>query len=126
MEYYKIVRVEKGKVKALFHGRKPTEGEKRTSREFPKGKWIEAVKKPVIDGSGGTVYTSGFHVLSTYESCLEYLKHFRGSLDDKAIVKCEVGGDIWLKTHSRHEKVYLVDKIKVIDVYPIKELEYGL
>lgn len=110
MEYFKIAKKENGKVKALFHG-------SFGSREFPVGEWVEAEKKEgVIDGTDGTPYTSGLHVIGGFESTRKYLKNFR-KLDDKVIVKCEVDGEIRKKEHSRSDDVYLVDRMKITEVY---------
>ncbi len=90
--------------KTLFHGINGT-------RTVPIGKWLDATIKPVKDGSGGTVYNSGIHVLDTYDDAVSYLKNF-SDITNKEIVVCEARG-IRLKRHSKH-KVLLCDKIKIL------------
>lgn len=105
---YKLVRKDGDKIKALFHG---VDG----SREFPMNEWVKADKKWVKDGTNGTYYTSGFHVLFTYDECLAYLNNFE-TVKDKAIVKCEIGDNVWEKEHSRDD-VHLTDFMKITEVY---------
>lgn len=102
---YKILDKDQyGNLKTLFHGVNGT-------KKVPLDTWMEATIKEVRDGSGGTPYQSGFHVLDTYENCEEYLKNFSNA-DSKTIVKCEVG-ELWRKEHSRCNGVYLTDKVMI-------------
>ena len=90
--------------KTLFHGINGT-------RTVPAGEWLEATIKPVKDGSGGTVYNSGIHVLANYHDAVSYLKNF-SNIENKVIVTCVAQG-IRLKRHSKH-KVVLCDKIFIL------------
>lgn len=108
MKYmYKILDKDKeGNLKTLFHGVDGT-------KKVPLNVWLKAKVKDVMDGTNGTVYRSGFHVLNNYENCEEYLKNFT-NIENKVIVKCEVG-ELWKKEHSRNDGVYLTDKVKIIE-----------
>ena len=99
----------------LFHG---IEG----SKHVPVGQWLEATKKWCIDGSGGTRYLSGIHVLPSYNEAAKYLENFDDPTD-KVIVLCEVKS-YRKKAHSR-SAVYLADKCKIIsEVSPPEWLEH--
>lgn len=76
--WYKIVDVEKGKVKTLFHG---LDG----SKTLPFNKWITADKKMVCDGNSekSKMYLSGFHVIPSYEESVEYMAKFK-NMEKKA------------------------------------------
>lgn len=54
----------------LFHGHNGT-------RILPVDAWIDATVRLVRDGSHGRWYTSGFHVLRTFEEAVEFSKIFR-------------------------------------------------
>lgn len=102
---YKILNKDKnGNLKTLFHG---VNG----SKTVPIDTWMEADIKDVMDGTNGTVYRSGFHVLDTYENCVQYLENFT-RVENKVIVECEVG-QLWRKEHSRNGGVYLTDKVLI-------------
>ena len=67
MTWYKIVdKDKKGNYKALFHG---IDG----SKIIPVGEKIDSEQKIVSDGSNGTKYTSGWHVMCDLEKCKQYL-----------------------------------------------------
>jgi hypothetical protein len=103
--YFKLVDADdKGNVKTLFHG---VNG----SRVLDTTKWIDSEQKQVRDGSSATWYTSGWHILPTFQSCLDYLRKFK-HLKQKRVVMCLAQG-IWPKEHSRDE-VYLARRIRVI------------
>lgn len=102
MIYYKIVEKDGKDYKFLFHGVD-------RDRKIPE-KWIKAEKKLVIDGSGGTEYISGFHVLRTKEQAKEYLQNFEKT-KNKVIIPCEVK-NVRKKEHSRSE-VYLANEILI-------------
>lgn len=104
--YFKIVDYEKGKLKTLFHG---VNG----SRTIEKGRWLKADVKTVHDGSSGTEYESGWHILPTYDECKDYLKKFK-HLKKKKIIKCKAK-NIRPKTHSR-DNVYLSEYLYVEEV----------
>lgn len=104
--WYKIVDLEDGKPKTLFHG---YNGE----RSIPFNKWIQAEVKTVSDGSRGTPYLSGFHILRTVDDCLKYLEKFQ-NMAPKAIVKCNARS-IWPKRHSR-DPVFLAKYINVKEI----------
>jgi len=105
MRCYKIVDEHDGILKTLFHG---VDG----SRILKKGEWLKAVIKDVRDGSCQTYYKSGWHILPTYEDCVEYLKRFTYT-DKKKIVPCQAR-NVWPKTHSRAD-VYLAEYIFIED-----------
>lgn len=110
MEYYKLAKRENEKIKTLFHG-------SNGSREFPIEEWTKAEEKEgVVDGSGGTPYKSGFHVIEGFDNTCTYLKNFR-NIEDKVIVKCEIDGKVRQKEHSRNKNVYLVEWVKITEIY---------
>jgi hypothetical protein len=107
MYCYKIVDKDaKGNYKTLFHG---VDG----SRVMPVGSWVRSEQKTVRDGSSGTEYTSGWHVLLSLTECKRYLSKFKKS-DEKVIVKVNVKGSIWPKEHSP-SNVYLCEYIMIVD-----------
>ena len=73
---YRLVEVKGGEPYSLFHGMPMGEHGKRRSRKFPVGKWIEAEKKLVVDGSGQRPYIAGFNVLLDLDKMHEYSKRF--------------------------------------------------
>lgn len=101
--WYKIVDEIKGQIKTLFHG---YGGE----RKIPTAKWIFADVKIVSDGKG-TQYISGFHIITTHEECVDYLKRFK-NIEPKRIVKC-IAKSIRPKSHSRHS-VYLAEMMYLL------------
>ena len=101
--WYKIVERQNGAIKTLFHGLNG-------SRVLPENKWLKAEKKLVRDGTSKTWYESGWHIIPTYEECVEYLEFFQ-KLDTKDIVKCKAK-KIWPKSHSR-SNVYLAEYILI-------------
>ena len=103
MKCYKIVDEHNGVLKTLFHG---VDG----SRVLKLNQWLKADIKDVRDGSRTTYYKSGWHIMSTYEDCVEYLKQFTYT-DKKKIVKCRAK-HVWPKTHSRSD-VYLSEYIYI-------------
>jgi hypothetical protein len=92
-EAFKIVELENGEIKTLFHGIN-------NSRTMPTGVWLEADEKIVRDGSGDRYYISGWHTLPTYEDCVKYMSRFKNRTDILTIVPCEIK-DIRLKDHSK-------------------------
>lgn len=101
---YKIVDWIEGP-KTLFHG---VGG----SKLLEVGKWITAVKKMVSDGSRQQPYLSGFHVMPTLQSCIDYLQKFRNT-EHKAVITCEVKGV--REKPQASGPVFLADKIKILD-----------
>jgi hypothetical protein len=103
------VEVINGEYYTLFHGIK---GDKnRESRKLEQGKWLTADKKTVKDGSCGTYYESGFHVLKSKEQTEEFLqKMFRIKKARKVIQV--FAKKLYPKSHSRHE-VYLADEMMI-------------
>ena len=102
--YYKIIDIlDDGVPYFLYHG---VNGTKR----IPMRKWLTATVKPVTDGSGGTEYTSGFHVFKSFEDATEYLKYFKRPYKRIAKVQCM---KLRKKKHSRTD-VFLADRIKFI------------
>ena len=80
------------------------------SKKIKFDKWLKATEKPVIDGSKGTRYTSGFHVFESLEDAIEYRRKFKKNYERKEIARVNVKG-IREKTHSR-AKVFLAKQIK--------------
>lgn len=103
MKAYKIVEVEDGAIRTLFHG---LDG----SRTVPKGQWLRAKEHMVKDGTSKTTYLSGWHVLLNYSDAVEYMKNFTKRLDLLQIVECSVE-DIRPKEHSP-SPVYLAKAIR--------------
>lgn len=92
MKAYKIVEIVDGEIRTLFHGVNGT-------RIMPRGEWLRAHECQGQDGTSKTRYTTGWHVLPTYEDCVEYLTRFTKRLDLLKIVECEVEG-VRPKEHS--------------------------
>lgn len=106
MKWYKIVEKDSdGNYRTLFHGIN-------RSRKLPVGKWIKSDQKIVSDGSSGTKYISGWHVMDDHDACKKYLERFTAARE-LVIVECKIKGDYWEKSHSRDE-VYLSEYIKII------------
>lgn len=101
--WYKIVEKVEDDYFLLFHG-------VNKSRKIPENEWFTADVKPVHDGSKGTEYMSGFHILESYEDCVKYLGKFK-NLKTKHIIQCEAE-NVWSKKHSR-DNVFLSEKIKM-------------
>ena len=107
MYWYKIVdKDSKGRFRTLFHG---VAG----NRQMPRGWWIRSEQKYVRDGSKGTPYKSGWHVMMNLDECEAYLSRFTAKDVERVIVKVDVKGKIWPKEHSPHN-VHLSEYIKVI------------
>jgi hypothetical protein len=88
----------------LFHG---IDG----SKHVPTGVWLEATNKWCSDGSGGTRYLSGIHVLPSYGDAVKYLDNFDDPTD-KVIMLCEVKS--YRKKEHARSPVYLADKCRLI------------
>ena len=108
MYWYKIVdKDSKGRFRTLFHG---VDG----NRQMPRGWWIRSERKIVRDGSKGTQYTSGWHIMMNFDECQNYLSKFTDIKGfERTIVEVDVKGKIWPKEHSR-SNVHLSEYIKVI------------
>jgi hypothetical protein len=104
---YKIVKITDtaDEYKTLFHA---IEG----SKTMRAGRWLKASVKRVRDGSGGTYYDSGIHVLPSLSEALRYMENFK-DVFDKTIVRVECKNSR-VKGHSR-SSVLLCDEIKIID-----------
>jgi hypothetical protein len=100
--WYKIVDIENGVVKTLFHS---VNG----SRKLPINEWLTATKKMVQDGKG-TEYLSGFHVMQSLDESKKYIKRFK-NIENKGIVLVEVEST-WKKEHSP-SNVWLAEKVKI-------------
>tara|TARA_R110001592_G_scaffold7823_4_gene43372 strand:- start:8300 stop:8638 length:339 start_codon:yes stop_codon:yes gene_type:complete len=105
MRAFKIMKVsdQDNSWKTLFHG---VDGD----RNIQCDRWIWASNEWVRDGSGGTYYESGWHVLPSYAGAMKYMENFSDPTD-KYIVECEVKS-YRKKTHARSE-VFLADTIKL-------------
>lgn len=110
MTAYKIIDFQDGKARTLFHG---ING----SKTIPMNEWVKADKKMASDGTRGTRYLTGWHLLPTKEECVEYLQRFT-NLEHKAIAVCQVRGDVWKKEHSHHN-VLLADEILIQEVIKV-------
>jgi len=108
MYWYKIVDKDRhGNFKMLFHGIKG-------SRIIPIGEWIRSEQKMVRDGSTGTQYTSGWHIMMNLYEAIEYMARFTSNSSlERVIVKVDVKGKIWAKEHSP-SNVHLCEWIKII------------
>ena len=107
MQAYKIVKYGKqqGWWSTLFHGIKG-------SKQMLEGVWYHADIRNVRDGSGGTYYYSGIHVLPSLADAMKYMENFDDPLD-KTIVLVECKGYA-KKKHSR-SNVYLCCSIKILE-----------
>lgn len=105
--WYKIVELDtKGRVKSLFHG---TDG----SRILEINKWLTANIRLTKDGTIGTKYLSGWHIIPTHQECVEYLTKFK-ILHNKKIARCRAF-QIWPKHHSR-SNVYLSKNLFIEEI----------
>jgi len=116
MKAYRICERKGDKVMTLFHGINGT-------RVLPMNIWIEAIIKPVCDGTRktSTEYISGFHVFSDKDDCRKFVKKFRKERD-LVMVECNVKGKIWKKSHSP-SPVLLAEKMKILKVLEKLELK---
>lgn len=96
--WYKIVEEKNGKLYTLFHGNQG-------ARELPIGKWVRADSKEVHDGSKGTRYMSGWHVIASKSEARRYLKRFDITLRKLRVIPCRAR-NVRPKSHSRYE-IYL-------------------
>jgi hypothetical protein len=108
MYWYKIVDKDmRGNFKTLFHGINRT-------KIIPAGEWVRSEQKTVRDGSVGTQYLSGWHIMMNLDEAQEYLTRFTRVCGDKRIiVEIDVRGKIWAKEHSP-SNVHLCEYIKII------------
>jgi len=113
---YKIVEDHgEGCYRSLFHGI-PQNGQSRRSRKLPVGPWLPAEKiEGVRDGTSKTTYTSGWHVLRTWEQAYNYMARFKNRRDKLRIVPV-LAMELRPKEHSNAE-VYLADRIQ-FDIHP--------
>jgi len=106
MYWYKIVDKDRhGNFKTLFHG---IDG----SKIIPVGEWVRSEQKMVRDGSVGTKYFSGWHIMMNLGEAQEYLSKFTANLE-RVLVEIDVKGEIWSKEHSP-SNVHLCEYIKII------------
>jgi len=105
MKAFKIMKVsdQENSWKTLFHG---VDGDRNISCD----EWVNSKTSYVRDGSGGTYYLSGWHVLPSYDSALLYMENFKDTTD-KYIVECEVKS-YQKKEHAR-SPVFLAKSIKL-------------
>jgi len=90
--WYKIVEKKNGKFYTLYHGNNG-------SRELKVGEWIGSVRKKVHDGTRGTPYWSGWHVIGTRSEARRYMKKF-SKPRELHIIPCRARTTI----HKRHCK----------------------
>jgi len=109
MYWYKIVDKDRhGNFKMLFHGI-------RGSRIIPVGEWIKSEQKMVSDGSSGTKYKSGWHVMMDLDDIKEYLSRFTSTTgNERVIVKVNIRGKVWPKEHSP-SNVHLCEEVMIIE-----------
>jgi len=106
MYWYKIVDKDRhGNFKMLFHG---IDG----SKIIPVGEWVKSERKAVRDGSVGTVYVSGWHIMMNLDEAQEYLSKFTANLE-RVLVEVDVRGKIWSKEHSP-SNVHLCEEIMIM------------
>lgn len=106
MYWYKIVDKDNyGRFRTLFHGIDGT-------RLIPAGQWLKSDQKEVRDGSTGTQYKSGWHVMMNLDEAREYLSKFKANIE-RVLVRVDVRGKIWAKRHSP-SNVHLCEEIKII------------
>lgn len=92
--WWKIVEKKNGKIYSLFHSNQG-------SRRLTVGGWMGAVRKKVSDGTNGTTYMSGWHVIATEPEARRYLKKFTADRE-LIIVPCRARG-VSPKHHSRYD-----------------------
>ena len=108
MYWYKIVDKDKdNNYRMLFHGIND-------SRLIPIGKWVKSEQKMVRDGSVGTQYKSGWHIMMNLDEAQEYLSRFTDKTKKRVLVFVDVFGKIWPKEHSP-SNVHLSEYIKIIE-----------
>lgn len=96
--WWKIVALDDNQYKTIYHG---NEG----SRTLPRGVWLRADEKEVHDGSNGTPYISGWHVIPTREEAEKYFEKFKAKSQLLTIIPV-FAYNIVPKRHSR-APVYL-------------------
>jgi hypothetical protein len=106
IRFWRVFEESEGKPLTLFHG---VGG----SRELPIGSWVEAEERPVIDGSGGTEYRSGFHVFGGPEQAEQLLTRFTKPRP-LVVAAVQVKGSLRAKHHSPQD-VYLAQKMLVTE-----------
>lgn len=104
IEAYRIVEEKNGEYYSLFHGTN-------RSRKLPRGIWIKADKKLVKDGTRGTYYRSGFHVLTSKEEAEKFFAKLFRIYKNRKVIKVLAKG-LRPKGHSRHE-IFLADEMYV-------------
>jgi hypothetical protein len=92
--WYKIVERKNNRLYSLFHGNNGT-------RVIPLGQWVQADVKKVHDGTNGTPYTSGWHIIATVGEARRYLRKFSADRT-LTIVPCRARG-VSPKHHSRYD-----------------------
>lgn len=103
---YKIVEMDNGKLKTLFHGNFGT-------RTLLKEVWMPAQVRPEARDGKGKTYKSGWHLFTNINDAEYYMRKFKTRLDKLRLVEVEYKGDRVKPTNS---SVILADEIKIIDV----------
>lgn len=98
--------------KTLFHG---ING----SREMPTDCWIQAERKLASDGTSKRKYISGFHILPTFDDCVEYARKFKNR-SYRVIVQVQYRGTR-KKRHSP-SPVILADRMYIPSNRPFVRL----
>jgi hypothetical protein len=105
--YLRLVRMnDKGELLTLFHG---TKG----SRVLHLNKWLQADIKEVHDGTNGTPYLSGFHLLCSIQDMAKVIRTFK-KFDNLYVIPVFADGIIWEKEHSK-SNVVLATNICITD-----------
>lgn len=92
--WWKIVEKKNGKLFSLFHSNEGT-------RELKVGQWVGSIRKKVSDGTNGTSYMSGWHIIATKAEARRYLKKFTADRE-LLVVPCRARG-VSPKHHSRYD-----------------------
>lgn len=100
---WKVFDLKDGLPHFLFHG---LGGSRRASV----GKWLNAEKKDATDGSGTTVYTSGFHAFPSQSDVVDWAKYVN-HVDDRVVVRVDIRRTR-PKSHGRGN-VILADQLRI-------------
>lgn len=105
-KYWRLLRDKDGVPTTLFHG---VGG----SRILPLDEWIDAEVKTVHDGSRKTAtpYTSGFHIMASFEDLKRFTGRFR-KIENLFMVQVDIDGEIWDKEHSP-ANVFLAERMRI-------------
>jgi len=100
---FRIFEEVNGQPATLFHGVKG-------SRKLPLNIWIKSETKMVKEGTNGTLYKSGFHVLSSKEDVVKFAKVFKNR-KNRFIVKVDAL-NLRRKKNSK-SPIFLAKKMRI-------------